>query len=160
MRKRSLAALLAGALALCVASLPATAQQSGANGSMLGPQGLETAEVAAIKSLIEAWTKDLSAGDYGAWAKYWARDPVLAPANHERIVGEQGIAKFARENLGGSTGFSFNDWTIVGREDLAVVTNTLTWEASGGASTYNQIIVLRKVDGNWRVQSVIYNSAG
>lgn len=158
MVNRSLRALFAGMLAAGLMTLPVAAQQPSADGSSLGVQGLTDDEANGIKSLIEAWTKDLQSGDYAAWAKYWARDAVLAPPDHERIVGEAGIADYVRKNFGSSTGFSFDDWSIAGRDDLAVVTNTLTWQGNGGDATYNQIIVLRRDGSDWRVQSVIFNS--
>lgn len=157
MLNRSLAVLCAGFLALAAHNHGAKAQD-GAPPSTLGTQGLSDADASAIKSLVEEWTKDLQAREFGAWEKYWTKDAALAAPDHERMVGEAAIAAYVKENFPTATGFSFADWAIAGRKDLAVVTNTLTWQASGGDESYDQMIVLRHGAGGWRVQSVLYTT--
>lgn len=161
MFKRYGACLFAIFLAAGVPVSGAQAQSVSADGPTLGAQGVSDKEAAAIKTLIEAWTSDLQSGDMSGWERYWTSDPVLAAPGHDRFLGRSQIAEFARKSFGGKGTFSLDDWSIAGQEDLAVVTNTLTWSAdSGDGQSFNQMIVLRKDGSNWRIQSVIYNTPG
>ncbi len=158
MFNRFAAALLTGLLFVAGAGLGARAQQPAVDADVLGTQGLSDDEANGIKTMIEAWTKDLLADNLAAWDKYWADDAVLAPPGEDRLVGKADITAFAKKNFGSGSGFSFDNWSIAGRDDLTVITNTVTWQPTGGDSqTYNQMIVLRRESGgDWRVQSVLY----
>ena len=154
--------------AICLALLIAAgtgpgayAQGSGEAAGSLGVQGLADNEVATIKQTIEAWTKDFVSDDFAGWETYWTSDAVLAAPGSDRVVGKAAITAFVQKTFAGTSSFSFDDWAVAGREDLAVVTNTITLEggASGGKS-YNQMIVLRREDSGWRVQSVLFNTPG
>lgn len=160
MFNRFAAALFAGLLFVAGAGLGARAQQPAVDADVLGVQGLSDEEASGIKEMIEAWTKDLLADNLSAWEKYWTSDAVLAPPGQDRLVGKAAITAFAKKNFASGGSFAFENWSIAGREDLAVVNNTVNWKpGSGDSQTLNQTIVLRKDGGDWRVQSVLYVSA-
>lgn len=159
MLNRLAAALLLALLVAAGSSLDARAQAADANAT-LGTQGLSDDEVATIRQTIEAWTKDFAGDDFAGWEKYWTSDPVLAAPGVDRMVGKADITAYVKKTFAGRGSYTFSDWSVAGREDLAVVTNTITWEPTGGQSeALNQMIVLRREQsGDWRVQSVLYNT--
>ncbi|GAB5375813.1 MAG: hypothetical protein AcusKO_22750 [Acuticoccus sp.] len=153
---RSIAALFAVFVAASPLSPAAHAQGTG-EAFPLGVPGLAQDEVGKIKSMIEEWSKDLVSGDLAGWETYWTSDAVLAPPGADRLVGKSKIAGYAKANFSGVTGFTFTDWSVAGREDLAVVTNTIQTEGGSSPMIANQMIILRSEGGNWKVQSVLYN---
>jgi uncharacterized protein (TIGR02246 family) len=132
----------------------------------LGAQGLSDAETAAIKDTVETWTHALVAQDLDHWMAHWAEDGVLMPPDHERVFGRANMLAYLHANFGPLASITFADWNVVGRDDLAVVANTVmvTPKNESGASTPvvgKQIIVLRtQDDGRWLVQTVIFNYDG
>jgi uncharacterized protein (TIGR02246 family) len=132
----------------------------------LGAQGLSDAEFAAIKKTVETWTHALVAQDLENWIAHWAEDGVLMPPDHDRISGRANMLAYLQANFGPLESITFADWTMAGRDDLAVVANTVTVtpkrEAGAGAPVAGkQIIVLRaQDDGRWLVQTVIFNYDG
>ena len=127
----------------------------------LGVQGLSDAEVATVKETIETWTAALVKGDLAAWTGFWAKDAVLMPPGHVAFTGNAERDAYAKANFQGLAKATFSDWTVVGRDDLAVVSNIITVErkAEGAPIVAKQIIVLRRQsDGRWLVQDVIFNS--
>ncbi|MEM0906389.1 MAG: nuclear transport factor 2 family protein [Pseudomonadota bacterium] len=154
----------AGLLAVFCTLVPfAPLHAQGVDETSLGVQGLSNSDAAGVKRQVEAWTEALHVRDYDSWKTFFAKDAVLAAPGHERIKGVNEIAAWAKKTMGISMTFSYNTWAIVGRDDLAVVTNSLIWRTEGvdarDASRFNQMIVLRKnADGDWLVQSVIFNS--
>jgi ketosteroid isomerase-like protein len=132
----------------------------------LGAQGLSDTELAAIKDTVEAWTDALVAHDLDNWMAHWAEDGVLMPPDHERVFGRANMLGYIQANFGPLESMTFADWSMAGRDDLAVVANTVTVtpksEGSAGAPVVaKQIIVLRaEDDGRWLVQAVIFNYDG
>lgn len=153
---RSIAALFAVIVAASPLAPAAHAQGSG-EAFPLGVPGLAEDEVAKIKAMIEEWSKDLAGGNLSGWETYWTADAVLAPPGSDRLVGKSQITGYAKANFGDVTGFTFTDWSVAGREDLAVVTNTVQTEGGSKPLIANQMIVLRSDGGSWKVQSVLYN---
>lgn len=153
MIQRSFAAVFAALVAVSAAPSGAHAQ---APASSLGKQGLSDDDVSAIKTMIDDWTKDFSTGNVSGWETYWAPDAALAPPGSDRLVGKAAIASYMKANFSDVTGYGFTSWSVAGRKDLAVVTNTITVKKSGGDMVLNQMIVLRSEGGKWRVQSVLY----
>lgn len=159
------AALMAAVIALATLAPRASLESAHAEEmSALGAQGLTDAEVRVIKETINAWTDALVHGDMSRWDKYWAEDAVLMPPGSARITGDAKRNALAAsppyDDIGSAT---FSDWDVVGRDDLAVVTNNITIEAESGRepSTSKQLIIMRRhADGKWLVQAVIFNSAG
>lgn len=131
--------------------------------SVLGVQGLPKNDVAKIKETILGWTDTLAKGDLDAWDSYWAKDSVLLPPGTDPVIGNakrNAIAKHPPyDNI---AKVNFSNWAVAGRDDLAVVSNTVTIERkSGGApSAFKQIIVLRLDGGKWLVQAVMFNANG
>lgn len=151
---RSFAAVFAALVAVSVLPVDARAQAPAAS---LGTQGLGDDDVSAIKAMIDAWTKDFATGDVAGWETYWTSDAVLAPPGSDRLVGKSQIAGYMKANFKDTTGYAFSDWSVAGRKDLAVVTNTVTLTKADGDVALNQMIVLRaQSGGKWRVQSVLY----
>lgn len=132
----------------------------------LGAQGLSDAEAAAIKDTVETWTHALVAQDLENWMAHWAEDGVLMPPDHDRVSGRANMLAYLQANFGPLESIAFADWNVAGRDDLAVVANTVTVtpkrEAGSGAPVAGkQIIVLRaQNDGRWLVQAVIFNYDG
>jgi len=130
----------------------------------MAAQGLAASEVDAIKRMMADWTDAMLAGDKAKWRRYWAADGVLMPPGHARVRGHEALVDFADANFGAIRGYAFSDWAVAGREDLAVVTNTMRTYASAEATgdpsaTLKQMLHLRKgADGGWQVQAVIFNS--
>lgn len=102
-------------------------------------------------------------GDVELWDGYWAPDSVLLPPAQGPVVGD---AK--RNALVEAPPFddipkaTFSDWTVAGRDDLAVVNNTITVESETGSAplAFKQMIVLRRqADDRWLVQAAIFNAA-
>jgi ketosteroid isomerase-like protein len=131
--------------------------------SALGAQGLSDTACAAIKDTVETWTHALVTQDLDHWMASWAEDGVLMPPEHERVSGRANMLAYLQANFGPLESITFADWTMAGREDLAVVANTVTVtpRSEGGAGAPvvgKQIIVLRaREDGRWLVQTVIFN---
>ena len=108
----------------------------------------------AVRSAVENWTNALMDGDYERWFNAWTDDPVLMPPAHARLMGRQQIEAFVRANIPTVKRYAMTDWFVEGRGDLAVATNDLDW----GGTMYKQVIVLRRVEEDWKVQIVMYNS--
>ena len=149
------------AVVLAIAAL--AYEPRSAEGAALGEQGLTDAQVATIKETIETWSQDLVDGDFEAWAAHWAEDAVLMPPGHDRVVGREQLVTYMKANYDAVATLTSTDWDFAGRDDLAVVTNNVTFTAKSGGGDgapvhIKQIIVLRMHDdGAWLVQSVIFN---
>ncbi|MEM1129863.1 MAG: DUF4440 domain-containing protein [Pseudomonadota bacterium] len=141
-------------------STPVQAQDAGG----LGVQGLDDDDVAQIKQVITDWTDAFVAGNLSEWDSFWATDAVLMPPGQARIDGEGKLNAFASTPpFDDVASASFTDWDVVGRDDLAVVTNdiTLMSETTGTPSVAKQVIVLRRnANGNWLIQAVMFNTHG
>lgn len=129
---------------------------------VLGENELPVSVSTQVQTQIETWTTDLAKGDFSAWEQYWAEDAVLMPSEHDRVIGRSNILEFAKGfSLG--TGFEFTEWSFAGSGDLVVVSNRIEIEdmkmANGKVSDayFNQILVLRFLDGKWLFQTVIFN---
>ena len=129
----------------------------------LGVQGLSTSEVKAIRQTILSWTDALVKRDIADWDSYWAKDSVLMPPGHALVTGDAKLNALAKtppyDDVEKAT---FSDWAIVGRGDLAVVSNDIEIEPkTGGAPTAaRQLIVLRRHEsGKWLIQAVMFNSS-
>jgi ketosteroid isomerase-like protein len=136
----------------------ALAEESGP----LGVQGLSNDEVDAIRQTMLSWTDALVEGDLALWDTYWAKDSVLMPPDHGRVVGKpkrDALAENAslrRHQEGNIFGLGYR-WP----RDLAVVSNNIEIEPkSGGTPTvFKQLIVMRQQgNGKWLVQAVMFNS--
>ena len=134
--------------------------------SALGVQGLSDRELVVIQDTVESWTHALVTRDLDTWVTYWVEDGVLMPPDHDRVRGHAQLLACFQVNFGSLESISFADWNMAGREDLAVVANTVTVttksESGNGVPVVGkQIIVLRARDnGRWLVQSVIFNYDG
>lgn len=132
----------------------------------MSEKGLSEKDTVWVRDAIDSWTRCLEAGDYDAWATYWAEDGVLMPPGQPRVEGRDSLVAFIRENFGGVRTMQLTDWTIEGCGDLAVATTNVSWhmESSVGkepAGTAKQMIEMRKnPEGRWLVKTVIYNSDG
>jgi len=145
--------LLATVFFLC--PVIASADESGS----LGAQGLSDNETEAVRQMLVAQSDSLAKGEVEKYASYWAEGAVVMPANHERIEGRDEIVKFVVETFPPGTTTTTTDWDIVGRDDLAVVTNvpSITVNSTPDATeVFDQIIVLRRTEGAWRVQAWIW----
>ena len=128
--------------------------------SALGQHGLSDSEVRTIEQTVEAWTKALADHDLDEWVTYWAKDGVLIPPGHPPVVGHAQLVAYIAADFGGISDFAFSDWRVVGREDLAVATNDISWPAVGAGARIDarQTLVLRRNDdGRWLVHNVIFN---
>ncbi len=129
----------------------------------LGPQGLSDADAGRIQYFIESWTENLHFGNMDEYLAAWTDNAVLAPPGHALVVGPKAIGEYMQQVAQGTMQFQFSSATIVGRDDLAVVANTIVWDVPGmnviATERYNQLIVLRKDDaGAWKVHAMIYNA--
>jgi ketosteroid isomerase-like protein len=130
----------------------------------MNEQTLALAEIDAIRQALAAWSQSLEVGDWVKWQTHWVEDGVLMPPGHARVVGRKDLVSYMSSNFGIVHALRFSDWTFDGRDDLAVVTNTVRLYEDAAASgdpraTYKQVIVLRKhANGNWMVQTVIFNA--
>lgn len=160
MPTRLSAPLRGGLFALALLFLPIGAQADDDN--PLGPQGLSEADAGRIAYFMESWFENLHFGNMDEWQKSWAEDGVLAPPGHKRLVGPKAIGEYMARIAQGTMQFELSSSTIVGRDDLAVVANTIVWNVPGvnvvANERYNQMIVLRKDEvGDWKVQSMLFN---
>jgi len=151
--------LFAGLLALALL-LPLGAAADDDN--PLGPQGLSEADAGRIGYLMESWFENLHFGNMEEWQKVWATDGVLAPPGEKRILGIKAISAYMEKIAQNTMQFELSSNTIVGRDDLAVVANTIVWDVPGlnvvATERYNQMIILRKDEaGDWKVQSMLFN---
>lgn len=142
-------------IVLALGTVPASADDS-----MLGPQGLSDSEVEAIKTTIDAWTTALTKGEIDEWNSYWAPGSVLLAPNEQAVTDNTKRDVLARApQYADMESFSFSDWDVVGRDDLAVVHNNITVTGTAPPPVMKQIIVLRKqANGDWLIQAAIYNA--
>ncbi len=127
--------------------------------TVLGAQGLSQAEVGQIKSTIQQWATALADKDYEQWEGLWAQDGVLVMPGQGRVVGRANVAEAARSHFRLVSSFTFTDWAVVGRDDLAVTLSTITLDAEIRNVTASLIIVLRKGGEQWLVQAVMFEKA-
>jgi|GEM_PF-3588774 len=130
----------------------------------LGVQGLSNSEVKAIRQTILSWTDALVKRDLADWDSYWAKGSVLMPPGHALVTGDAKLNALTKtppyDDVEKAT---FSDWAIVGRGDLAVVSNDIEIKpTTGGAPTVaRQLIVLRRHEsGRWLIQAVMFNAPG
>ncbi len=159
MKHSVVSAAFAALLALVTAVHPTVAAADTAG--TLGVQGLTEEEAAAVQQVVQTQTDDLMKGDFEAYASYWADDAVLMPMDHPRINGQQDIVTFVRQKFKDGTVVDYSDWDVVGRDDLAVVSNNATITLASKPDSpeqIDQIIVLRRHDdGRWLVQAAIWD---
>lgn len=130
----------------------------------LGANTLPEKDTEGVRSLIETWTNDLVTGQIAEWESFWAEEAVLMPPGHQRLSGLRSIADYVTQAFKPGLRFRFSDWSITGRDDLAVVTNQIELETQrtegGSATAFNQMIVLRRAKNQgWRIQTVIFTPA-
>ena len=158
MKHLIMASSLAFVFAVIGISLPTASADTN---TTLGEQGLSDAQVADIKETINVWTQDLIDDNFETWAAHWAEGGALLPPGHDRIIGRDNLIAYMKKTYDSVEKLTFSDWDVVGRDDLAVVTNNVRFDLkvdSGGPIHIKQIIVLRlHDDGEWMVQSVIFN---
>ena len=131
----------------------------------LGANTLSQEETDALRSLIETWTDDLTSGQVAEWESFWATEAVLMPPGHQRIAGLSDIADYCTKAFDPGIRYRFSDWSVTGRDDLAVVANQITLNPggtdAGSSQTFNQMIVLRRgEDQSWRIQAAIFTPVG
>lgn len=112
------------------------------------------AEPEAVQATMEAWTEALARRDFANWLTYWTDDAVLMPPGHPRAEGHAALEAYAREDFPPTKTFAFSDWRIEGHGDLAVVTNDIEW----AGDVLKQVVVLRRVEGAWKIQIVMFNA--
>jgi ketosteroid isomerase-like protein len=112
------------------------------------------ADAPAIQNMIEEWTDALAQQNFPLWITYWTDDAVLMPPGHPRVLGLEAIDAYGRTDFPRTDAFSFSDWRIEGQGDLAVVTNNIEWDDQ----TLKQVVVLRRVAGQWKVHIVMFNA--
>jgi ketosteroid isomerase-like protein len=126
-------------------------------------------DVAAIKDLFRDATRALIDGDLDAWVTYWAEDGVMMPPNHPSVRGHAQLIEYVRANMANLAYFEQPNWTIEGRDGLAVVSSDMQWtfKQAGSDSPIGppvmgkQVVVLLKdTRGSWKAQTVIYNTNG
>jgi ketosteroid isomerase-like protein len=127
----------------------------------LGEQGLSDAEVDSIRKIIVSWTNAFVKGNLELWDSYWAKGSVLMPPGRDVITGQSKRNALAKtspyDNIKTAT---FSDWAIVGRDDLAVVSNNIEIQSKSGGppAVSKQLIILRQREkGKWLVQAVMFN---
>ncbi|MEM8562444.1 MAG: DUF4440 domain-containing protein [Pseudomonadota bacterium] len=123
---------------------------------------LSSSDIQAIKHMMERWTTLLVKRDWLNWQTHWAEDGVLMPPDHERVVGRDNLVDFAANSFDVVKSYQFSNWTFDGKDQLAVVTNTIAVEfEEQDTSALNQMLLLGKAaDGQWLVQKVIFNGDG
>ena len=110
-------------------------------------------ETEEVKATIVAWTQALVDKKHGTWIAYWSEDAQLFPPGHVTLKGRDQILTYA-DKFPPAADFTFSDWRVEGRGDLAVVTNHLRW----GETHFKQMIALRREGEDWKIQLVMYNS--
>lgn len=158
-----LPARLRACLLALAASVSLTSGAIADSDNPLGTLGLNEVDAGRVQYFIQSWTENLHFGNMDEYLAEWADNGVLAPPNHPLIVGPKAIGEFMQELAQGTMQFQFSSATIAGRDDLAVVANTIVWDVPGmnviATERFNQLIVLRKDDaGAWKVHSLIYNA--
>ena len=126
---------------------------------LLGKDDLSSEVRDAVRQFVIDWTDDLVSARHDSWLARWTEDAALMPPGGPRIVGHEGLAKFAAAyDLG--TNYHFEDWNFAGAGDLAIVCNRII--VGSNASTgedklyFDQIILLRRVAASWKIQTVIF----
>ena len=108
----------------------------------------------AVQNVMQDWTKALARQDFTRWVGYWTEDAVLMAPGHPRIEGHAALEAYAKKDFPPSESFTFSDWRIEGQGDLAVVTNNIEW----AGDVLKQVVVLRRVSGEWKIQIVMFNA--
>jgi len=128
---------------------------------MLGVDYLTSENRAEIRSFIESWTDYLAQARREDWLECWADDATLMPPGGPRIEGLKGLEGFAA-NFEMHGTYRFEDWCYAGSGDLAVVCNRIILEGEVKISAedrlFDQIIVLRRISGDWKIQAVIFTA--
>ena len=123
---------------------------------------LSDAEVASIKETIQAFTRCLEAQEFAKWVTYWAKDGLLMPPGHPRVVGHDALVDFMRKNFGNVQSVALTDWRVMGEGGLAIVTTNVDWTAQAEkqpSEAMKQLLVLSKdAAGKWLLKTVIFNT--
>ena len=124
---------------------------------------LSEEDVACIRKVIEAACQDLCDGDFASWIAHWTPDVVQMPPNSGVIRGREAVVEWMQD-FPDLVEMTTADMEIDGRQDLAVVTSTvsMTYESPGEGEAEGhakQLLVLRKQsDGQWLIATSIFNS--
>lgn len=133
-------------------------------GCAKAPAAFTDAERAAIRAVIEDFTKAVNTGDFAAAASWYAEDGTIMPPNGAAVEGRAGIQKWF-ESMGRPQAFSQPVVEIDGEGNLAYarLTYDLTLTPTNAKAPVNDkgkiLIVMRKEsDGKWRTVRGTWNS--
>jgi len=114
---------------------------------------------AAIRSLSDAVVRYIRAGDWANWARLYAEDGVLQPANGPRVQGHRNLVAWGR-SLPQVEDLAHDNVRVWGEGNLAYGTCGYTRRLKGlPPDKGKELIVFRRAsDGGWKVVAASVNS--
>ena len=117
--------------------------------------GLPQADVEAINAMLAHGLKALETGDIEAWLACWTEDAVVLPPGMPAYRGKEQLKEY-RKRVGGRK-YELFDIKYDGYDDLAVLTTGLTIPRADDTVNGKQILMLKKIDGQWLIAAVCLN---
>lgn len=114
---------------------------------------------ATLRGLFEATVRYIKAGDYASWARLYAEDGFLQPANGRAVQGHQNLVAWAR-SFPQIEEFAHQNVRVWGEGNLAYGTSGYTMKFKGLPHDLGkQLVVFRRgADGAWKVVAASINS--
>ena len=121
---------------------------------------LSTADVAAVKEVVEASLRFVENGDMDKWVQCWTEDAMVMAPGMPAFKELARLETFIRDNwVGRRTALS--DVRIDGRDDLAVLISRITFfgVGPGGKDLEGKHIIklLKQPDGKWLIAVITFN---